>query len=134
MKKIFSLLFITFLLNGCAESVALFGTTAGGASSGKIAQSSFHSLASYGIKKQTGKTPFGHALAYAEKNNPKKKKKPCSSFAAKTNLELCTILKKQIGLTKAKIINKKKYDKSLKDPSLSLQTKIDKKSKIKYLD
>jgi hypothetical protein len=134
MKKIFSLLFITFLLNGCAESVALFGTTAGGASSGKIAQSSFHSLASYGIKKQTGKTPFGHAFAYAEKNNPKKKKKPCLSFAVKTNLELCTILKKQIGLTKAKIINKKKYDKSLKDPSLSLQSKIDKKSKIKYLD
>ena len=62
-------LFITMLmLNGCAESVALLGTTAGGVSSGKVIQSSLHSAASYGIKKQTGKTPIGHAFAYAEKN------------------------------------------------------------------
>ena len=67
MKKIFSLLFITFLLNGCAESVALLGTTAGGASSGKIVQTSLHSTLSYGIKKQTGKSPIGHIMAYSEK-------------------------------------------------------------------
>jgi hypothetical protein len=134
MKKIFFLLFITFLLNGCAESVALLGTTAGGASSGKVIQSSLHTTISYGIKKQTGKTPLGHALAYAEKTNPEKKKETCVSFIEKSNSELCVILKKQIGLTKAKIINKKKNNKSLIDPSLSLQSKIDKKSKIKYLD
>lgn len=134
MKKIFFLLFITFLLNGCAESVALLGTTAGGASSGKVIQSSLHTTISYGIKKQTGKTPLGHALAYAEKTNPEKKKETCVSFIQKSNSELCVILKKQIGLTKAKIINKKKNNKSLIDPSLSLQSKIDKKSKIKYLD
>jgi hypothetical protein len=134
MKKIFSLLFITFLLNGCAESLALLGTTAGGASSGKAIQSSLHTTISYGIKKQTGKTPLGHALAYAEKTNPEKKKETCVSFIEKSNSELCVILKKQIGLTKAKIINKKKNNKSLIDPSLSLQSKIDKKSKIKYLD
>ena len=134
MKKIFSLLFIMLLLSGCAETFALLGTTAGGASSGKIVQSSLHSTLSYGIKKQTGKTPFGHALAYAEKNNPEKKKEPCLSFAHKTNSEFCAIVKKQLSLTKAKIINKKRQEKSLKSFSTSLQSNIDKKSKIKYLD
>ena len=121
------------LLNGCAESVALLGTTAGGASSGKLIQSSVHSAASYGIKKQTGKSPLGHAIAYAEKVNPQNEKEPCLSFIEKTNSEVCAIVKKQISLTKAKI-NKKRQDKSLKEISSSLQSQIDKKSKIKYLD
>ena len=117
MKKIFFLLSIMFLLNGCVESIALLGSSVGGASSGKVIQSSLQSTISYGIKKQTGKTPLGHALAYAEKNNPERKKDTCISFVEKTNSEICTIVKKKISLTKAKI-----------------QSKIDKKSKIKYLD
>ena len=96
MKKAFVLLFAMILLNGCAESVALIGTTAGGASSGKMAQSSLHSVASYGIKKKTGKTPLQHAFAYVEKTDPKKKQEPCSSFTEKTNLEMCEIVKKKI--------------------------------------
>ena len=76
MKKIFGLLITLLLLNGCAESVALFGTSAGGASSGKLLQSSLNSAISYGVKKQTGKTPLEHALAYAEEKNPEKKKNP----------------------------------------------------------
>jgi hypothetical protein len=80
MKKIFFLFSLVFLLNGCVESVALLGSSVGGASSGKIVQSSLRSTLSYGIKKQTGKTPLGHALAYAEKNNPEKKKETCISF------------------------------------------------------
>ena len=134
MKKAFFLLFAIFLLNGCADTIALLGTTTGGASSGKIVQSSLSSTISYGIKKQTGKTPLGHALAYAEKHNPEKKKDTCVSFIEKTNSEMCAMLKKQISLTKAKIINKDKNDKFFKDHSSSLQSKIDKKSKIKYLD
>ena len=134
MKKIFSLLFTMFLLNGCAESVALLGTTAGNASSGKLLQSTLQSSLSYGIKKQTGKTPLGHALTYAEKVNPKKNKEPCLSFVEKTNSEVCAIMKKQIRLTKAKILNNKKQGKSLRNLSSSLQTNIDKKSKIGYLD
>ena len=106
MKKIFSLLFITFLLNGCAESIALLGTTAGGASSGKMLQSSIHSVASFGIKKQTGKTPLGHAMTYAEKNNPDKKKETCVSFIEKTRSEFCTIAKKKISLTNKAIKEK----------------------------
>jgi len=134
MKRAFLLLFITFILNGCAESLAFLGTTAGGASSSKMLQSSLQTVASYGIKSQTGKSPLGHALAYAEKNNSKKEKEPCLSFVEKTNSEMCSMIKKKISLTKAKIINNKNPNKSLKDPSTSLQSKIHKRSKVKYLD
>ena len=130
MKKILGLLITLFLLNGCAESVALLGT---GASNGKIFQSSFNSVISYGVKKQTGKTPIGHAIAYAEENNPEKKKEPCLSFVEKTNSEICALLKKQLKLTKSKILMKSKEN-SIKDLTSSLQLNINKKSKIKHLD
>ena len=133
MKKVFFLLSSLFLLNGCAESVALLGSSVGGASSGKMLQSSLNSAISYGVKKQTGKTPFEHALAYAEEKNPEKKKEPCLSFLEKTNSEICLIIKKQLKLTKSKIINEKK-DESLKELTSSLQPNIDINSKIKYLD
>jgi hypothetical protein len=134
MNKTFFLLLTIILLNGCAESVAFLGSTAGGVTSGKIAQSSLHTTISYGIKKSTGKSPLGHALAYAEKVNPEDKQEPCLSFLEKTNSEMCAILKKQISLTKAKLNNTLKPDESLKDHSSSIQSIIDKKSKIKYLD
>ena len=130
MGKILGLLITLFLLNGCAESVALLGT---GASNGKIVQSSFNSVISYGVKKKTGKTPIGHAIAYAEEKNPDKKKEPCLSFVEKTNSEICALLKKQLKLTKTKILTKSK-EKSIKDLTSSLQLNINKKSKIKYLD
>ena len=133
MKKVFFLLSIVFLLNGCAESVALLGGSVGGASSGKMLPTSLNSAISYGVKKQTGKTPLGHVLAYAEEKNPEKKKEPCLSFVKKTNSEICAIVKKQLNLTRSKIINQTR-DKSLKDLTSSLQLNIDKKSKIKYLD
>ena len=75
MKKIFVLLTTMLLLNGCAESVALLGT-AGNASNGKMLQSSLNSAISYGVKKQTGKSPLEHVVAYAETKNPEKKKNP----------------------------------------------------------
>ena len=130
MGKILGLLIALFLLNGCAESVALIGT---GASNGKIVQSSFNSVISYGVKKQTGKTPIEHAIAYAEEKNPEKKKEPCLSFVEKTNSEICALLKKQLKLTKSKILTKSKEN-SIKDLTSSLQLNINKKSKIKYLD
>ena len=133
MKKIFGLLTTLLLLNGCAESVALLGTSAGSASNGKILQSSLNSAISYGVKKQTGKGPLEHAAAYAEKINPEKKKEPCLSFIKKTNSEICAIVKKRLNLTKSKIINGTRNE-SLKDLTSSLQPNIDKKSKIKYLD
>ena len=74
MKKVFTFLTILFLLNGCAESVALLGSSVGGASSGRVLQSSLNSAISYGVKHKTGKTPLGHMLEYAEEKNPEKKK------------------------------------------------------------
>ena len=133
MKKIFGLLTTLLLLNGCAESVALLGGSIGGASSGKIVQSSVNTAVSYGVKKQTGKGPLEHVAAYAEKINPEKKKEPCLSFVKKTNSEICAIVKKQLNLTKFKIINGTR-DESLKDLTSSLQPTIDTNSKIKYLD
>ena len=130
MGKIFGLLVVLLLLNGCAESVALLST---GASNGRIVQSSLNSALSYSVKKQTGKTPLEHAIAYAEEKNPEKKKEPCLSFVEKTNSEICALLKKQLKLTKSKIFMKSKEN-SIKDLTSSLQLKINKKSKIKPLD
>jgi len=134
MKKIFSLLFITFLLNGCAESIALLGTTAGGVASGKTLQSSLHSTLSYGIKKQTGKSPLGHIMAYSGKKNSNKKQEVCLAYVEKTNTKFCKIEIKKISLMQKKIENKKTDDKSIKEIALSAQISINKKSKIKYLD
>ena len=130
MKKILLLSSTIFLLNGCAESLALLGS---GASNGRLVQSSLNSVISYGVKKQTGKSPIEHAVAYAEEVNTDKKKEPCLSFAEKTNSELCAIVKKQLKLTKSKIQMRSK-EKSIKDLTSSLQPKINKKSKIKFLD
>ena len=130
MGKIFGLLVALLLLNGCAESVALLST---GASNGKIVQSSLNSVLSYSVKKQTGKTPLEHAIAYAEDKNPEKKKEPCLSFVEKTNSEICALLKKQLKLTKSKILMKSKEN-SIEDLTSSLRLNINKKSKIRHLD
>ena len=133
MNKIFGLLTLLLLLNGCAESVDLLGTAGGSASKGKMLQSSLNTAISYGVKKQTGKSPLEHAVAYAEEKNPNKKKEPCLSFIVKTNSEICTIVKKQLNLTKTKIKNKKR-NQSIKDLTSSIRPNIDKSSQIKYLD
>ena len=133
MKKILSFLLTFILLTGCAESLALLGPTSTAVTGGNIAQSAFSSAVNYGVKKQTGKSPMEHALAYAEEMNPEKKKEPCLSFVEKTNSEICVIVKKQLKITKTKILEKSK-ERSIKDLTSSLQPKINKKSKIKYLD
>ena len=133
MKKILGLLLGLLLLTGCAESLALLGPTSTAVTGGNIAQSAFSSAVNYGVKKQTGKSPMEHAIAYAEEINPEKKKEPCLSFAEKTNSEICAIVKKQLELTKFKILMRSK-DKSIKDLTSSLKTNINKKYKIKYLD
>ena len=133
MKKILGLLLGLLLLTGCAESLALLGPTSTAVTGGNIAQSAFSSAVNYGVKKQTGKTPMEHAIAYAEEVNPEKKKEPCLSFAEKTNSEICAIVKKQLELSKSKILMRSK-EKSIKDLTSSLKPYINKKSKIKYLD
>ena len=57
MKKIFVLLGSMFLLVGlCRVQWPLLGT---GAANGKMVQSSINTGISYGIKAETGKTPYG---------------------------------------------------------------------------
>ena len=131
MKKIFLLLSTILLLNGCAESLALLGS---GASNGRIVQSSLNSAISYGIKKQTGKTPLEHAIAYAEKVNPERKKETCITNLEITRSEFCTIVKKQVKLKRTKIIEKtariaKEYPKN-KIKEISKIEKMAKKSSI----
>ena len=124
------------LLSGCFGSMAFLGpasTTAASGASGNIARGAFTSTISYGIKKTTGKFPIEHAVAYEEEKKHDKKKEPCLSFIEKTNSKICSIVKKQLNLTKSKII-KRSQEKPIKDHTSSLQPKIDKKSKIKYLD
>ena len=131
MKKILILLSTTFLLNGCAESLALLGT---GTSNGKILQSSLNSAVSYGVKKQTGKTPLEHVIAYAEEKNPEKKKETCISSFEITRSEFCTIFKKQIKSKSTDIMGKtteivKEYPKKIVK-EISKIEKIAKKSII----
>ena len=131
MKKILLLFLTTLLLNGCAESLALLGP---GASNGRFVQSSLNTAISYGVKKQTGKTPLEHAIAYAEEKNPERKKETCISSFEITRSEFCTIAKKQIKLKSTAVIKKtanivKEYPKN-KIKEISKIEKIAKKSII----
>ena len=131
MKKILILLSTIFLLSGCAESLALLGT---GSSNGKILQSSLNSAISYGVKKQTGKTPLEHAIAYAEEKNPERKKETCISSFEITRSEFCTIVKKQIKSQSTAMVEKttdfvKEFPKN-KIKEISKIEKIAKKSII----
>ena len=131
MKKILLLLSIIFLLNGCAESLALLSP---GASNGRFVQSSLNSAISYGVKKQTGKTPLEHAIAYAEEKNPERKKEKCISSFEITRSEFCTIVKKEIKLKSTDMMEKtteivKEYPKKI-IKEISKIEKIAKKSII----
>ncbi len=130
MKKILLLLSTIFLLNGCAESLALLGS---GASNGRFVQTSLNSAISYGVKKQTGKTPLEHAIAYAEEKNPGRTKETCISSFEITRSEFCTIVKKQINIKSTVLMEKtveivKEYPKKIKE--ISKIEKIAKKSII----
>ena len=132
MKKILLLLSTIFLLNGCAESLALLGP---GASNGRFVQSSLNSAISYGVKKQTGKTPLEHAIAYAETKNPERKKETCISSFEITRSEFCTIAKKQISLTNIVLAEKtieiaQQFPKITKKKEISLIERIAKNSVI----
>ena len=130
MKKILLLSSTIFLLNGCAESLALLGP---GVSNGRLVQSSLNSAISYGVKKQTGKTPLEHAIAYAEEKNPDRKTETCISSFEITRSEFCSIVKKEIKLKSTVVIKKtadivKEYPNKIKE--ISKIEKIAKKSII----
>ena len=120
-----------FLLTGCIESMAVLG---GGAANGKLVQSSVQQGLSYGVKKQTGKTPFQHALAISKKKRILNNKEDCSSFVNKKDLDICFMVKERI-ISKQAIIKKNIiFEKPPKNYTSSLRSSIDEKSKTKYLD
>ena len=100
-------------MTGCAETIAFLGPASTAAGGGNIARSTITSALDYGIKKSTGKSSFEHAIGFAEKHNPDRKKVKCVSFLEVTETEVCSILKKRVS---------------------ELRYKIDKTSKIKILD
>lgn len=114
MKKITSLLIVITFLSGCVESMALLGPATTGAGSGKIAQSAVSSVVSYGVKKQTGKSPSEHALAYVKTYNPEDKEEKCIKFIEATKTKTCAAIKENISSSKDKFIEVKSiiFDKS----------------------
>lgn len=104
MKKLISLLITLLALNGCANSLAFLGPASTSVTGGNIAQSAFSSAVSYGVKKQTGKTPSQHALAYVQKHNPENKKEKCIEFIDATNTKTCAAVKENLSETRKKIV------------------------------
>ena len=104
MKKILSLLIPLLALNRCANSLAFLGPASTSVTGGNIAQSAFSSAVSYGVKKQTGKTPSQHALAYVQKHNPDNKKEKCIEFIDATNTKTCAAVKENLSETRKKIV------------------------------
>ena len=111
MNKIAGSMLILVFLSSCVESVALIGPMSG---SGKMAQSALSSSISYGVKKQTGKSPSEHAVTYIQKNNPENKKDKCVEFIDATNSKVCAAVKQNIKEKRKKIVKIKTsiFDKS----------------------
>ena len=137
MKKIFSLLTILIFLTSCAESLALLGPASTSVTGGNLAQTAISSSISYGIKKQTGKSPMEHAASYAKKHNPEMKKSNCISFLDSTKSEICEAVKRNISETKEYFKNKEKIRKRSKIENLATSSDFYKnifdKSKIENL-
>ena len=104
MKKLVGLLITLLALNGCANSLAFLGPASISVTGGNVAQSIASSAVSYGVKKQTGKTPSQHALAYVQKHNPENKKEKCIEFIDATNTKTCAAVKENLSETRKKIV------------------------------
>ena len=104
MKKLIGLLITLFALSGCANSLAFLGPASTSVTGGNVAQSIASSAVSYGVKKQTGKTPSQHALAYVQKHNPENKKEKCIEFIDATNTKTCAAVKENLSETRKKIV------------------------------
>ena len=143
MNKLLILLLSFIFLTGCINSMALLGP-ATGAANGKVVQSSIQSAVSYGIKQQTGKSPFEHALAYTEQkdlencNKQEKETKKCSTLIREKLLSAKSLVDKKDDIIEDVKTNSKEIldekTKSARELAISIQAAIREKSKIKYLD
>ncbi|MGA0123618.1 MAG: hypothetical protein ACO3OA_02430 [Pelagibacteraceae bacterium] len=142
MKKLSILVFTFLFLTGCYQSMALLGP-ATGAANGKVVQSSLQSAASYGIKKQTGKSPFEHIVAYSEQKDLENCQKENAQIKKCLNLNEKLLSAQSLVEQKDQIIKEIKSEskeviqekaKSARELAISVQAAIIEKSKIKYLD
>ena len=69
MKKIFLLISMLTILNGCAQSTSFVGPTYTMAKSGSILQASNSFAASYGFKQVTGTSPGDYVMSFAKSYN-----------------------------------------------------------------
>ena len=93
MKKIFFLISMLAILNGCAQSTSFLGPTYTIAKSGSIIQAGNAFAASYGIKKLTGLTPGEHAMSFTKnyKIDPllmTEKERECQTFHSSSLSEI----------------------------------------------
>ena len=93
MKKIFFLISILTILNGCAQSTSLLGPTYTMAKSGSILQAGNSFAASYGIKKLTGTTPGEYAMSFAKSYTDEpilftEKERECQTFHSSSLSEI----------------------------------------------
>tara|TARA_B000000532_G_C18549686_1_gene269384 strand:- start:126 stop:512 length:387 start_codon:yes stop_codon:yes gene_type:complete len=124
MNKFVGVSIVLIFLTGCAESIAFLGPASTSLSGGNLAQSTVSSAVSFGVKKQTGKSPMEHAMVYAKKHNPEMKKSKCVSFLDSTESEICEAIKKNITETKEYFKNKKKILVRSKIENLARQSDI----------
>ena len=97
MKKVFFTNISTFS-KWVRRSVALLGGSVGGASSGKMLQSSFF-IDKLRSKIQNRENASRPCACIRRGKKSWEKKETCISFVEKTRSEFCTIAKKQISLT-----------------------------------
>ena len=93
MKKIFLLVSMLAILNGCAQSTSLLGPTYTMAKSGSIIQASSSFVASYGFKQATGSTPGEYAMSFAKSFDEEpllltEKQRECQTFHSSTLSEI----------------------------------------------
>ena len=142
MKKLSILVFTFLFLTGCYQSMAVLGP-ATGAANGKVVQSSLPSAASYGIKKQTGKSPFEHIVAYSKQTDLENCREENVQAKKCLNLNEKLLSAQSLVDQKVQVIQEIKTEskevlqgktKSAKELAISVQEAIIEKSKIKYLD
>ena len=108
MRRNLLLFLIMAVLSGCAQSLALIGPASSTLTSTNVIQSSVSSAFSYKVKKETGKSPTQHAIAYAKRHNLDSKKLECISFLESYNVELCETIKRNLIETQKKLVKKSK--------------------------
>ena len=81
MRKILISLVLTLFFLAVLRLVALLGPASTSLGGGNVAQSAISTAVNFGVKQQTGKSPMEHAIAYAEKHNPERKKVKCVNLS-----------------------------------------------------